>query len=128
MAGRPRKPDDLLKLSGAHVKNPDRFKDRKPPKVPPIGPPPKHFDGMKAAKWKLLCEEIPWLGRSDRTLLMVAVDLAVKLDTDELTMGGMTELRQVLVAMGATPSARSKIYTPDDDKDEDDPAAKFFDA
>jgi phage terminase small subunit len=125
MAGRPRLPPAVAKATGAMVKDPQRFRDRKPPKVAALGSPPKHLDERQAEAWLMFAEEIPWLGAADRTILAAASILRAKMIAGDLSIGGMTELRQVLNALGATPAARSKVAAPQDDDDED-PADAYF--
>jgi len=125
MAGRPRLPDAVAKATGAAVKDPQRFRDRKPPKAAPLGQPPKHLDEAQAEAWHMFAEEIPWLGAADRTILAAASILRAKMIAGDLSIGGITELRQILNALGATPAARSKVSAPQDHDDED-PSDAYF--
>jgi hypothetical protein len=125
MAGRPRLPDAVAKATGAAAKNPQRFTDRKPPKVGKLGPPPSRLTSEEQDAWSTLALEIPWLGASDRQVVSVACRLIARFNANELSIGGMTELRQIMTQLGATPAARSKIAAPKDDDDED-PADAYF--
>ena len=124
MAGRPRLPDAVHKASGAALKNPQRFKDRKPPKVQPLGDPPEWMGEAERQSWADFAAELPWLGQSDRTVLTSACRLRARLEDGTLPDSLFAELRQTLNAMGATPSARSKVTAPE--PEDDDPAAEFF--
>lgn len=123
---RPRLPTEHHKATGADRKNPGRFKDRKAPKVAALGGPPEHLGGEERAAWKLFCSEFPWLGASDRTLVEAASVLRAKMVCGGLGLKELTELRQILVQMGGTPAARSKITSPQDDDDKDDPLGEFI--
>jgi hypothetical protein len=120
---RPRMPLDQARAKGAHLKDPQRFRDRKAPKVGPLGDPPERLTEDEAEAWLTLAEEIPWLGSADRLLVETAARLAVLMRT-EFKAAYATELRQMLSAMGATPAARSKVTAPDEE--DDDPAAAYF--
>lgn len=126
MAGRPRTPQAVAETTGAVGKNPQRYRGRSSPKVPPLGPPPGYFSDDEAAAWALFADEMPWLAASDRVLLEMASRVRARMFESALSIAAMTELRQCLTAMGATPAARSKVMVPTDDGDEDDPAAEFI--
>lgn len=125
MGGRPRTPLAAAKASGADVKNPQRYRGRKEPKVDALGPAPEHLDSEVMAEWDRLAWEIPWLGRSDRSLVESAAILMAKRTAGELPPSLFAELRQTLNALGASPAARSKVTAPDDEPP-DDPAAEFI--
>lgn len=124
MAGRPRLPDAVAKATGANIKDPQRFKDRNPPKSGPLGKPPKHLSPEEVAAWNMFVDEIPWLERSDRMLLEGAARIRAEIMAGKFTVSMMTELRQVLNAMGATPAARSKVSARD--ADDEDPTSEFI--
>lgn len=126
MGGRPRTPLAAAKASGADVKNPQRYRDRKEPKAEAIGPAPEHLDELVVAEWDRLVAEIPWLARSDRAIVESAAILLAKRTAGELPASLYGELRQTLNALGATPASRSKVAAPNDDESGDDPAAEFL--
>lgn len=126
MAGRPRLPEAVAKASGAAIKNPSRMEYRKAPKVEKLGPPPRHLTPDEQQAWHDFADEIPWLGKSDRTVLEGAARLRAKMTVGEFSVGLMTELRQVLNAMGATPAARSKVSAPGGDDEKGDPLDEFL--
>ena len=123
---RPRTPLGKLKATGADVKNPQRFRDRKEPKVTKLGAPPDHLSPEVRAEWEKLAAEIPWLGESDRTIVEAAATLRALLTAGELEPKFFGELRQTLNALGATPSSRTKVSAPDSGDDDEDPAAEFL--
>lgn len=126
VAGRPRLPQAVAKVTGAAAKNPQRFRDRASPKVPPIGAAPKHFNKDQREAWDFYVSELPWLGASDRTILEMAARLRAEMKTSIPPVSLMTELRQILNSLGATPAARSKVSAPKEDDDQEDPAAEFL--
>lgn len=122
---RPRTPAQVAASTGAAVKNPQRFRDRKAPKALPLGAPPKHFDARHKAAWAEFADEMPWLSKSDRVLVETASRLRVGMQTNpEFPIGGYAQLRMCLSAMGGTPADRTKVSAPEEE--DDDPAAKFF--
>ena len=91
-----------------------------------LGPPPQHLSESEVEAWHLFADEIPWLGASDRVILVAACRLRARLVADDLPLSAFGELRQVLNALGATPAARSKVAAPPGDKDDDDPADSYL--
>lgn len=118
-------PLDAAKTSGAAVKNPQRFRDRKEPKVAKLGAVPRFLNEAEAEAWNMFAEELPWLGASDRTVLTQASKLRARLIAGDLPLSMYSELRHLLSALGATPAARSKVRGPEED-DDDDESARFF--
>jgi hypothetical protein len=115
MGGRPRLPEAVAKATGAMLKDPQNFRNRKPPKSKPLGKPPKGLSLREIEAWNLFADEIPWLEASDRMILEGACRIRAKIMEGEFSVSMMTELRQILNAMGATPAARSKVTARDDD-------------
>lgn len=126
MGGRPRTPLAAAKATGADGKNPQRYRDRKEPKVAPIGAAPEHLPDDVKVEWDHLVSEIPWLARSDRTIVESAARLRALQVSGDLPPSLYSELRQTLNALGATPAARSKVAAPNDEDETDDPAAEFI--
>ena len=125
MAGRPRVPEAVAQVTGAAAKNPQRHRDRANPKVTKLGPPPTYLNPEEVRAWRLFEAELPWLGSSDRVVVEMAVRIRAKMAEGMLSMAAMTEMRQILNALGATPAARSKVIAPPEEEDED-PADRFF--
>lgn len=126
MAGRPRLPNKVASVTGAVAKNAGRFRDRREPKVKSLGPAPKRFSEGQAAIWNDFNADFPWLGRSDRALVEVAVNLLDQMRTlgDETPIALYAQMRMILGQMGGTPVDRSKVGAPED-KDVD-PADEFL--
>ena len=125
MAGRPRVPEAVARVTGAAAKNPKRHRGRANPKVNALGAPPGHLTEAEAEAWAWFASEMPWLGAPDRTIVEMAARLRAEMATGEASLKAMTELRQVLNALGATPAARSKVMAPPDE-DPEDPTDVFF--
>lgn len=120
MAGRPRQPLGLAKVIGAVERSPGHYQGRKEPKVDPVGEPPEELTDAEKQMWAVFVSEIPWLGRSDRTVLELACRLRVRLRQDfEMGVNAMAQLRMCLSAMGATPADRSKVSVPDEEEEDE---------
>ena len=125
MAGRPRLPQAVAKITGAVAKNAGRFADRKEPKVKSLGPAPKRFTPDQVEIWNEFNEDMPWLGRSDRRVVGLAVMLQSVIDTDpECPVAVFAQMRMLLSSMGGTPVDRSKVQAPDEEGQ--DPADEFI--
>lgn len=125
MAGRPRLPEAVAKATGAAAKNPGRHAGRAQPKVSPLGDPPGHLNDDEREAWLMFAAELPWLGASDRVILEGAARLRAAMKEGMLSMAAMTELRQILNALGATPAARSKVSASGGGDDDEDPLDQF---
>ena len=125
MAGRPRLPNEAAKVLGSALKNPKRFSDRPPSKAGTVGDPPAYLNDEAKKVWHVLSSEIPWLGHSDRSILEIASLIKAQINSGDLRTAMFTELRLCLGALGATPAARSKVSTGQDDS-EKDAAAEFL--
>lgn len=126
MAGRPRLPKEVAKITGAVAKNAGRFRDRKEPKVKSLGPAPKRFTDEQRQIWDEFNADFPWLGRSDRALVEVATNLLSQLRAlgNEAPIALYAQMRMTLGQMGGTPVDRSKVGVPDDDTP--DPTDEFL--
>jgi hypothetical protein len=120
---RPRLPETVANTTGAADKNPQRFRDRKPPKTLPLGKAPRYFDDDQRAAWDDFADEMPWLGKADRVVVEVAARLRADMQRPDFPMAGYAQLRMCLSSMGGTPADRSKVAAPQED--EDDPLAKY---
>jgi hypothetical protein len=119
-------PEKVASVTGADARSPGRFKDRKSPKVKSLGPAPKRLTDEQREIWDEFNADFPWLGRSDRALVEVAVNLLDQLRTlgNEAPIALYAQMRMVLGQMGGTPVDRSKVMAPDEA--EDDPADEFL--
>lgn len=120
---RPRLPEVVAKSTGAVDKNPQRFRNRKPPKSLPLGMAPRYMDEMQREAWNEFADEMPWLSRADRVVVEVAARLRAEMQLPDFPMAGYAQLRMCLSSMGGTPADRSKIVAPE--QEEDDPLAKY---
>ena len=123
---RPRLPQEVAKVTGAIDKNAGRFKGRATPKIKSLGPAPKRFTEDQVEIWNEFNEDFPWLGRSDRRVVGLAVLLQSEIDDPETEtpVAVFAQMRMLLSAMGGTPVDRSKVQAPDEE--EDDPADEFI--
>ena len=128
MAGRPRKPTNVLLLSGAKKNHPERLKEREgePVNKNPIGSPVKFLTKHEKAAWreivKLSIDGV--LGEADRLAVEHASRLLVKcrgLETYEddgkeikiwASVQEQTLFLRYLSQLGMTPADRSKINIP----------------
>jgi hypothetical protein len=123
---RPRVPRAKAEVEGSDKKNPQRFRDRKEPKVDgPLGAPPhwiRDTDDCKAkSAWRVFERELPWLNQSHRTIVGMAAKIQGRIMAGEdIGVQAMNLLRQCLGQLGATPADASKITVPDGDGEEDD--------
>jgi len=124
----PRTPIAKAKLTGADKRNPQRFRDRKEPKVSgrPVGAAPSYLTAGAKKAWKTFASELGWLTHEDRAILEVAATMRAEImaGSTELPASFFTAYRQALAALGGTPTDRSKVASPDDG-DDDDPFKRF---
>jgi len=122
---RPRLPVEVASITGAEGKNPKRHRGRSAPPVRSLGLPPKRFDEDQQEIWNEFNDDFPWLGRSDRRVVGLAVMLQHMIDTDpDCPVAVFAQMRMLLSAMGGTPVDRSKVQTPEEESE--DPAAEFL--
>jgi hypothetical protein len=122
---RNRLPVEVASITGADKRNPGRFKGRSDPVVKSLGSSPKLFSPAQILIWDEFNADFPWLGRSDRRLVGLAVRLQHTIDTDpDCPVAVFAQMRMLLSAMGGTPVDRSKVSAPEDDKK--DPADEFL--
>ena len=126
MAGRPRLASDVASVTGADKRSPGRFGNRSTPKVLSLGPAPKAFDEGNIELWNEFNGDFPWLGRSDRGIVKIAVLLQSQIDTlgMDTPPNMIAQMRLLLSSMGGTPVDRSKVSAPEEESA--DPAAEFI--
>lgn len=123
---RPRIPKAKAKVEARDKKDPQRFKNRKEPKVDgSLGEPPPWLVDTKSNKarqaWLAISRDIPWLNNSHRSLVAIAASVYGRMMAgEECGVQALNLLRQCLGSMGATPSDASKVTLPDDDEEADD--------
>lgn len=124
---RNRLPQAVAEISGATLKDPGRFRDRKPPsRVRPLGEPYARMNEIEREYWAEFASELPWLNSGHRVLLRLACRLASRLDEgDEFGVSAAQALSSILSKLGATPTDETKVNHGEGD-DEQDPAEQFF--
>ncbi len=114
--GRPRKPTNLLILSGVAKKNPKRLKEREgePENVNPLGDPPKKLTVAERRYWESIKQESieGVLGEADRFAVAIASRLINKFFTNTINGPELTQLIKLLSQFGMSPADRSKINIP----------------
>ena len=122
----PRTPTAKAKVSGAAMKNPQRFRERGEPKVAALGDAPAWMSAGARAAWEGFRREIPWLTEADRCIVEVAATLRGRMADEAGKIGApaFAQLRMCLAVLGATPADRSKVgVQPGEDED---PTDAFF--
>jgi hypothetical protein len=113
-----RKPTELLALSGAFEKNPQRRRENRQRRRPigpksdkPIGDPPAHLAPDEAAAWREYLRDAPAgvLTGYDRWALEAVCRLVAKARREGLTGGELGILRGFLAELGASPAARGRV-------------------
>lgn len=123
---RSRTPQVKAVASGAALKNPARFKDRKAPKnTRPVGKPYAGMTEDEILYWNELVAELPWLHSAHRVLLRVACRLSAGLDGDDFGVSKAQALSSILSKLGATPVDETKVAH-GGDGEEEDPGEEFF--
>ena len=117
--GRPRKPSNVLEMSGAFRKNPQRRKEREgePQPAQPIGPPPDWMPDNVQEAWRDIVRLAPGgvLGDCDRIYVEVASELlALKRQLGVMAMepAKLNRLETMLGKLGMNPADRSKVKAP----------------
>jgi broad specificity phosphatase PhoE len=115
-------PAAKAKATGADLKNPGRFKDRKAQKnARPIGEPYAKMTVREKAAWKELRNEMPWLNAAHRPLVRMACIWIAKMDTKDFGVSATQALSSILSKLGATPVDETKVaHGGDGDEDQED--------
>ena len=126
MAGRPRLAAGVASVTGADKRSPGRFVGRAAPKVMSLGPAPKAYGKDKIELWNEFNSDFPWLGRSDRGIVKMAVLLQSQIDAMGMDTppAMIAQMRLLLSSMGGTPVDRSKVGKVDGEPD--DPTDEFL--
>lgn len=115
---RNRTPSNVLQMSGANKKHPERAKTRKHEPMPKagIGPAPKQWDEQLRKVWDEIVGITPAgvLGDSDRIALELAVHLLVEYRENPkgFTTSRFAPLVSLLSRFGLTPADRTRISVP----------------
>ena len=113
--GRPRKPTNVLEMTGAFSKNPSRRKARssEPSQLEELGSVPKRLINKQKEAWNEIASNCPHgvLTKADRhSLEMTAVLLAEFWETGvEMKGTHLSLLNTLLAKMGMNPSDRSRV-------------------
>lgn len=128
---RPQTPPAKARLTGADKNHPERYRDRREPKLSgrAIGAPPKTLPPAAKEAWRLFADELGWLTHEDRGALEAA-SLA-RASMWEMTASGeypkasfFGNYRTLLGSLGATPVDRTKVMA-GKEAEPDDPFAAF---
>jgi len=116
MAGRPRKPTNVLILQGADKVNPARIKEREnePINVNPIGKVPAWLSTAEKKEWAVLVHDAidGVLGEADRSAVAITAKLLHKYKQGEANGQEQSLLNKYLGQMGMLPTERTKIQVP----------------
>lgn len=119
----PRKPTEVLSLTGAFRKNPQRARPVGPKSSRPLGDPPAYMAEDEAACWAEFVANGPAgvLTSGDREVVELIARLMAKFRRDWLNGAELATLKTSLGELGRTPASRSKVSAPENDK----PAGAF---
>jgi phage terminase small subunit len=112
---RPRKPTNVLTLSGSFVAHPERARARadEPEPVGEVGEPPAHLSPEEKAAWREIVDMCPpgVLALSDRLILEHGSRLLAQLRKDRTYVDSrlMLRLEGTLGRLGLTPADRSRV-------------------
>ena len=125
----PRTPKEKADITGQSQKNKKRYENRSPPKaVSTLGEPSEFLkDGTQREAWEAFKKELPWLKESDRGLVELASVLRASFWESPIDFGvnRMNQLRMIYSSMGGSPADLSKVYS-SDDEDNQDPLGEFI--
>ena len=119
---RPRKPTAVLTLVGALKKNPQRKRKNEPKPTAGIG---KFTEGSTDISeiWNEVVSQVASgvLTISDRLALELVCRLIaeIRLKPDEISVGKVTALCNLLGRFGLTPADRSKVTVPEEEKEDE---------
>lgn len=114
--GRPKKPKNVILLSGGYKKHPERLRAREgePEDDRPLGDCPEHLTPSQRQCWhEIATHAIPGvLGKSDGLAVEIAAGLFAKLRTGGIRGFELSQLNRLLGKLGMTPSDRASINIP----------------
>lgn len=112
---RPRKPTEVLKLSGAFRKDPQRSRPVGPKSARPLGFPPKYFSETEAEIWVEIESNAAAgvLTGADRYVVELMARLVARFRSVWLTGAEMSQLTWCCSHLGMTPVDRSKVLGED---------------
>jgi hypothetical protein len=112
---RPRKPTNVLTLSGSFIAHPERARARadEPEPVGEVGEPPAHLSPEEKAAWREIVDMCPpgVLALSDRLILEHGSRLLAQLRKDRTYIDSrlMLRLEGTLGRLGLSPADRSRV-------------------
>jgi len=108
---RPRKPTELLELTGAFAKNPSRTRPVGAKSEHGLGEPPAHLLAEEAACWHEVVgnSAANVLTSADRVLVEMVARLLARSRVEWLKGAEWALMLQCLVRLGWTPADRSKV-------------------
>lgn len=128
--GRPRKPTNILELTGTFGKNPARRKERanEPKDLDGLGDPPKRLSGEQLKAWIEIVENAPFgvLTKGDRHSVEITAVLLAEFWEYGAEMKGsnLSLLNTSLAKLGMNPSDRTRVTVKESKKE--NPFSKFI--
>jgi len=117
---RPRSPLAKAKAEGRDRHDPQRFRNRPAPVFAEIGDPPSWMSPSQREVWDVFVFELPWLNKTHRSLLEVAVTVRTRIASgQDVGVQALNLLRQCLGQMGATPADAGRVAFADEDEADD---------
>ena len=119
---RPRTPTEVLELTGAFRRNPNRKREVGPKSTMGVGQAPEHLSELERSCWDEAIANAPAgvLTSGDRWLVEVASRLMAKFRSDWLSGAEMAQLTQALGKMGWTPADRSRVSAAEKEPETDE--------
>lgn len=120
-----RKPRALAAISGADLRNPQRYRDR-PAGLgrAPLGDPPATMPADQQEAWHDFAANLPWLNRSHRAIVRLACITAARIEAaTEPGVNLLSAYSSILSKLGATPVDDSRVSWAAEEVDETE---RFF--
>jgi phage terminase small subunit len=125
---RPRKPDEILEISGAFIDQPGRRRPPAPRSSRPLGDPPPELAPDAARCWhEIAGEAAPGvLTSADRLVVELAATIQARSRRGEAPPAELALLLRALGEMGLTPASRSKVAPATPEKPAEAPPWAFL--
>lgn len=121
----PRTPLAKAKATGQADKHPERFKDRKQPKVNTLGDPSPHMTDEEIKAFEAFKREWPWLKQSDRPLIEIMCKTRAKiLAGEDVGVQALSGYCSNIARCGGSPSDIQKVVV--DDEESEDATEAYF--
>ncbi len=107
----PRKPTEMLQLSGAFKKDPKRTRELGPKSDRELGDPPAYYAADARLIWAEVQSIVPagLLTSADRLVVELLCRIVAKFRADWITAAEMAQMTWCLSRLGMTPVDRSKV-------------------